>query len=119
MMLGPRDCPPLDSNQPVLIQEKKRDWKPGVIIRKSVPNDFIVKANDTEYRRNRHMLKPMRMPSLDGNAAFKIKTSITDSLNTVVPSTDMEIQGDSSDGSSKDIPIQGVIMWFEQGHYKK
>ncbi|KAG5871659.1 hypothetical protein JTB14_027163 [Gonioctena quinquepunctata] len=96
-----------EPQQNIISEQDEMTAKRDKNTRNKWSKDFIVKANDTEYRRNRHMLKPMRMPSLDDNAASKIKTSITDLLNTVVPSVHMEMQGDSSGGSRKDIPIQG------------
>lgn len=55
--------PELVPNQPVLVQEKVRNWKPGTVIDKSGPNDYNVLVDDTKYRRNRQQLRHFRIPS--------------------------------------------------------
>lgn len=59
----------LKENQPVLIQNKTREWRPGVVINKSGPNDYIIKSeDDVQYRRNRHHLKPFIKPDDGGKS---------------------------------------------------
>ncbi|XP_072398390.1 uncharacterized protein [Diabrotica undecimpunctata] len=52
--------PELKSGQQILLQEKKRKWNPGVVMAKKGSRDYMVKVNDTAYRRNRHYLRPVR-----------------------------------------------------------
>lgn len=52
--------PKLNQDQPVLMQNDTRSWKPAIVVRKYGPNDYLVKTEDTEYRRNRKLLKPLR-----------------------------------------------------------
>lgn len=54
-----RKLPDLREDQQVLVQEKCRVWKPGVVLNKSGPNDYAIQVGDAEYRRNRHQLKPL------------------------------------------------------------
>lgn len=54
-----KKLPELQSGQSVYMQNKIRDWKPGVIVRKNEFNDYIVNVDNAEYRRNRQALKPI------------------------------------------------------------
>ncbi|XP_072401071.1 uncharacterized protein [Diabrotica undecimpunctata] len=56
----PNRLPELKSGQQILLQEKKRKWNPGVVMAKKGSRDYMVKVNDTAYRRNRHYLRPVR-----------------------------------------------------------
>jgi hypothetical protein len=53
-----KKLPDLKTNQPIIIQEKIRKWKPGIILNKMGPNDYQVRVNETDYRRNRQHIKP-------------------------------------------------------------
>lgn len=64
--------------QDVLVQQRTREWKPGVIVSKNNPNDFIVRINDTDYRRNKHFLRPFCKCS---NNDSKKSETINDSKN--------------------------------------
>ncbi|XP_072401068.1 uncharacterized protein [Diabrotica undecimpunctata] len=59
-LLGTNRLPELKSGQQILLQEKKRKWNPGVVMAKKGSRDYMVKVNDTAYRRNRHYLRPVR-----------------------------------------------------------
>ncbi|KAK9719046.1 hypothetical protein QE152_g22900 [Popillia japonica] len=52
----------LQPQQQVLVQEHTRSWKPGIVTRKSGPNDYDVNVEDAMYRRNRIHLKPLVIP---------------------------------------------------------
>nr|CAI5849336.1 unnamed protein product [Callosobruchus analis] len=52
--------PELQQNQSVLIQEKPRQWRPGIVVSKSGPNDYVVEAGEAQYRRNRQHIRPLR-----------------------------------------------------------
>lgn len=53
-----KELPKLIEGQNVLVQNKVRDWKPGRIVNINRPNDYTVRVNDADYRRNRIFLKP-------------------------------------------------------------
>nr|CAI5831861.1 unnamed protein product [Callosobruchus analis] len=52
--------PELQQNQSILIQEKPRQWRPGIVVSKSGPNDYVVEAGDAQYRRNSKHIRPLR-----------------------------------------------------------
>nr|CAI5849577.1 unnamed protein product [Callosobruchus analis] len=44
--------PELQQNQSILIQEKPRQWRPGVVVSKSRLKDYIAEVSAAQYRRN-------------------------------------------------------------------
>lgn len=55
-----RKLPKLNPNQPILMQRDIRCWEPGMIVKESGPNDYLIKLDDANYRRNRKSLRPLR-----------------------------------------------------------
>lgn len=68
-------------NQKVLMQDGIRQWRPGTVIRKSGPNDYVININNTDYRRNRRFLRPLQesilpTPTLETHSQQKIDERI-------------------------------------------
>ena len=52
----------LNPGQHVIVQEGIRQWRPGTVINQNRPNDYNIQIGETEYRRNRQSLRPLREP---------------------------------------------------------
>ncbi|KAG5891219.1 hypothetical protein JTB14_036136 [Gonioctena quinquepunctata] len=69
-------------------REVMRQRKPGVVVRKSGPNDYLVEVGGTDYRRNRRILRPLKSIDIKPRPGPEIiKISDTDSITPKVEPT--------------------------------
>ncbi|KAG5868037.1 hypothetical protein JTB14_034372 [Gonioctena quinquepunctata] len=92
--------PELEVDEPILMQEGRRRWNPGVIIAKN-ENDYVVRVNEGEYRRNRHHLRPLHSEQPISNQKIPdVPGKIKDDVPLYVPEPDVptEVKNDVYDG---------------------
>lgn len=49
----------LKINWAIIVQQNERFWKSGKVLKDYNPNDYLVRINKTDYRRNRKFFKPL------------------------------------------------------------
>lgn len=57
-----KKLPNLEVGDPIFLQEGIRKWSPGIVVKKNNNNDYIVRVNEGEYRRNRSHLRLQQQP---------------------------------------------------------
>ncbi|XP_031333939.1 uncharacterized protein K02A2.6-like [Photinus pyralis] len=80
----------LEPQEDVYVQEGIRNWKPGVVMKKSGPNDYIVRIGEADYRRNRQQINPRRMSEETLKCDPEVKVGTTSSETNPVGTTSSE-----------------------------
>ncbi|GJQ67554.1 hypothetical protein Trydic_g8364 [Trypoxylus dichotomus] len=88
-----------------------RSWKPGVVVNQTGANDYNVKIEEAEYRRNRQQIRPAHLPTRElsqeqeqSSHEEKIQTS-NEFKNDLEPTTDIcsRVQSENSETNPRSV----------------
>lgn len=93
--------------QQILVQNNIRDWKPGVIINKNEFDDYTVRVNNTDYRRNRQFLKPRNTSEAES------KIGVPPELNN----SEQELLNEKPVESARNVSSQNTLCTTRSGRF--